>query len=117
MTRDMFRRRRQEIGMYTEIEKHRESLATLCRRYGVVRLEMFGSAARGVDFDAAKSDADFLVEFDKDSGLSSLDQFFDFSEALQRLLGRPVDLVEASAIRNPYVRATINRSKELVYAA
>jgi hypothetical protein len=103
--------------MHTEIEKHREILTALCRRYGVVRLEVFGSAARGADFDPAKSDADFLVEFDKDSGLSALDQFLGFSEALQELLGRPVDLVEVSAVRNPYVRATIDRSRELVYAA
>lgn len=103
--------------MHTEIEKHRETLTALCHRYGVVRLEVFGSAARGGDFDPTRSDADFLVEFDEDSGLSALDQFLGFSEALQRLLGRPVDLVEASAVRNPYVRATINRSKELIYAA
>ena len=103
--------------MHTEIEKHRQTLAALCQRYGVVRLEVFGSAARGADFDPAKSDADFLVEFDKVSGLSALDQFLGFSEALERIFGRPVDLVEASAVRNPYVRATINRSKELVYAA
>ena len=97
--------------------KHREMLTALCHRYGVVRLEVFGSAASGADFDPAKSDADFLVEFEKVSGLSALDQFLGFSEAMQRLLGRPVDLVEASAVRNPYVRATINRSKELIYAA
>ena len=102
--------------MRMEIEKHRETLTALCHRYGVVRLEVFGSAARGADFDPAKSDADFLVEFDKDSGLSALDQFLGFSEALERLLGRHVDLVEASAVKNPYVRATINRSKELIYA-
>jgi uncharacterized protein len=100
--------------MHTEIEKHRGTLTALCHRYGVLRLEVFGSAARGADFDPAKSDADFLVEFDKASGLSALDQFLGFSEALERLLGRPVDLVEASAVRNPYVRATINRSKELI---
>jgi len=99
-----------------EIKKHRETLTALCHRYGVVRLEVFGSAARGADFDPAKSDADFLVEFDKASGLSALDQFLGFSEALERILGRPVDLVEASAVKNPYVRATINRSKELIYA-
>ncbi len=64
--------------MHTEIEKHRKPLMALCHRYGVVRLEIFGSAARGGDFDPAKSDADFLVEFDKDSGLSALDQFSDF---------------------------------------
>jgi predicted nucleotidyltransferase len=103
--------------MHTEIEKHRKALTALCRDYGVLRLEVFGSAARGVDFDPAKSDADFLVEFDRESGLSALDQFLGFSQALERLLGRPVDLVEASAVKNPYVRATINRSKELVYAA
>jgi uncharacterized protein len=103
--------------MHTEIEKHGETLTALCRDYGVLRLEVFGSAARGADFDPAKSDADFLVEFDRDSGLSALDQFLGFSEALEGLLGRPVDLVEASAVKNPYVRATINRSKELVYAA
>jgi uncharacterized protein len=103
--------------MHAEIEKHREALTALCRRYGVVRLEVFGSDAPGADFDPAKSDADFLVEFEKVGGLSALDQFLGFSEALQRLLGRPVDLVEASAVRNPYVRATINRSKELIYGA
>ena len=103
--------------MHTDIEKHREALTALCRRFGVARLEVFGSAARGADFDPAKSDADFLVEFEKVGGLSALDQFLGFSEAMQRLLGRPVDLVEASAVRNPYVRATINRSNELIYAA
>ena len=103
--------------MHADIERHRESLTALCRRCGVMRLEMFGSAARGADFDPAKSDADFLVEFDKVGGLSAFDHFLGFSEALQRLLGRPIDLVEASAVRNPYVRATIDRSKELIYAA
>src|ERR1700722_3923057 len=102
--------------MHTEIEKHQQALIALCRHYGVVRLEVFGPAARGADFDPAKSDADFLVEFDKDSGMSALDQFLGFSEALGRLLGRSVDLVEVSAVRNPCLRATINRSKELIYA-
>lgn len=103
--------------MHTEIERHREALTALCQRYGVVRLEVFGSAARSADFDPATSDADFLVAFDKHGGLSAVDQFLGFSEALRRLLGRPVDLVEASAVKNPYVRATIDRSKELIYAA
>ena len=55
----------------------------------MVRLEVFGSAARTTDFDSAKSDADFLVEFDNDSDLSALDQFLGFSEALEQILGRP----------------------------
>ena len=62
--------------MHAAIADKREELAELCRRYGVARLEVFGSAARGVDFDPEASDADFLVEFDPDIDLPPLEQFF-----------------------------------------
>ena len=51
------------------IADKREELAELCRRYDVARLEVFGSAARGTNFDPETSDADFLVEFDPNSDL------------------------------------------------
>jgi predicted nucleotidyltransferase len=103
--------------MHPLVASHRKEIAELCRRYRVRRLEVFGSAARGDDFDPARSDADFLVEFDHTSNLPALEEFFGFQEALAKLLGRDVDLVEAGAIRNPYVLASINKSKESVYAA
>ena len=95
----------------------RKSWANLCRRHGVARLEVFGSAARGTDFDPRTSDADFLVEFRVDGGRVPLRQYFDFADALRRTLGRSVDLVESGAVRNPYLRAAIDRSRELVYAS
>ena len=101
--------------MHPSIAEKRDDLAALCRSYGVTRLEVFGSAARGSDFDPARSDADFLVAFGEEDGLSALDQVFGFAEALEDILGRPVDLVESSSVRNPYLRAAIDRSKELVY--
>jgi uncharacterized protein len=101
--------------MHAEIADKREALKTLCERYDVARLEVFGSAARGVDFDPAKSDMDFLVEFKNASQLDPLEQFFGLADALKDLFGRPVDLVEASAVRNPFVRASIDRSREVVY--
>ena len=52
--------------MHAAIADKREELAELCRQYDVARLEVFGSAARGTDFDPETSDADFLVEFDPD---------------------------------------------------
>jgi len=103
--------------MHADIAEKRDALAELCRRYGVARLEVFGSAARGVDFDPKKSDFDFLVQFEQRTDLSPLEQFFGFSEALEELLGRRVDLVEPSAIQNPYLRASINRSREVVYGS
>ena len=102
--------------MHAAIADKKDELAELCRRYGVSRLEVFGSAARGVDFDPETSDADFLVEFLPASELAPLDQYFDFADALRRPLDRPVDLVESGAIDNPYLRAAIDRSRELVYA-
>ena len=103
--------------MHATIADKREELAELCRRHGVARLEVFGSAARGTDFDPQTSDADFLVEFRLDDGRAPLKQYFDFAEALRQSLGRSVDLVESGAVQNPYMRAAIDRSRELVYAS
>lgn len=104
--------------MQADIAEKREALAALCRRYGVKRLEVFGSAARGVDFDPNKSDFDFLVEFGQRSDLSPREQFLGFAEALEKLLGRPVDLVERKAVeasRNYIRRRAILRHAETVY--
>ncbi len=103
--------------MHALIEQHREDIAQLCRRFGVRRLEVFGSAARGTDFDPPTSDADFLVSFQNDSTRAGFSRFFDLTEALQGLLGRPVDLVGPDALTNPYVVASVNRARELVYGA
>ncbi len=103
--------------MHAAISDKKDELAELCRRHGVARLEVFGSAARGTDFDPQSSDADFLVEFRLDDGRAPLRQYLDFAEELRRTLGRPVDLVESGAVRNPYLRAAIDRSRELVYAS
>ena len=103
--------------MHAAIADKKEELAELCRRHGVVRLEVFGSAARGADFDPKSGDADFLVEFSLEGDRAPLQQYFDFADALRQTLGRSVDLVESDAIRNPYLRAAIDKSRELVYAS
>jgi predicted nucleotidyltransferase len=103
--------------MHRLIDQHRAEIAPLCRHYGVRRLEVFGSAARGDDFDPDTSDADFLVEFEPNNALPPLQQFFGLAEALERLVGRRVDLVEKGAIRNPFILASIGRTHEVVYAA
>ena len=53
--------------MHSLIEEKRADIAALSRSYRVRHLEVFGSAARGEDFDAGSSDADFLVEFEPES--------------------------------------------------
>ncbi len=99
------------------LDSHRRQVAELCRRFHVRRLEVFGSAARGDDFDPNRSDVDFLVEFAPDSPIGPLDAWFELQEGLAEALGRRVELVSPAAVRNPYVRASIDRSRELVYGA
>jgi uncharacterized protein len=106
---------REEAVMHADIAKKRPELIALCRRYDVARLEVFGSAAREGDFDPDRSDVDFLVEFSPGTDLPPLEQFFGLADALADVLGRRVDLVEPSAIQNPYIRAAVNRSRDLVY--
>jgi uncharacterized protein len=98
------------------IAEHRIALEQLCRRYHVRRLELFGSAAEGLD-RPGESDYDFLVEFEPLAPGAYADTFFGLQESLEDLLNRPVDLVVSSAIRNPYFRESVDRTKSLVYAA
>ena len=98
------------------IETHRGEIAELCARFGVRRLELFGSAATGA-FDPARSDVDFLVDFDARRRIGALEQYFGLKEALEALLGRPVDLVEEGASSNRYFLESVNKSRRLLYAA
>jgi predicted nucleotidyltransferase len=103
--------------MLAEIDAKRDALAALCRRFGVARLEVFGSAAPGSDFDPGRSDADFLVTF-QPAARDDLPAFADLKDALERLLGRPIDLVEREAIeasRNFIRRRAILEQAETVY--
>ena len=93
-----------------------EKIAELCRRHGVKRLELFGSAARD-DFDPARSDVDFMVEFEPGPIRGSSDRYFGLARELETLLARPVDLVEVGCVRNPIVASYIERDKVRVYAA
>lgn len=102
--------------MHPLIEPYRQDIVNLCQRFHVDRLELVGSAARG-DFDPVRSDVDFLVEFEPDPDVNLFEAYFDLRRELSELLGRPVDLVMPSAIRNPYVRAGIDAHRELIYAA
>ncbi len=103
--------------MHAAIAEKRDELVELCQRYDVAWLDVFGSAARGTDFDPQTSDADFLVEFKFISTKEPFQQYFGFAEALRQILGRPVDLIESGAIQNPYLRESINKSRESIYVS
>ena len=73
------------------IEQHRARIDELCQRYGVKRLDLFGSAARG-DFNEKTSDLDFFVEFISEDWHGAADRWFGLLEGLEAVFGRKVDL-------------------------
>lgn len=83
--------------------------ATIKERFGVKRIGIFGSSARG---EAKKdSDIDVLVEFEK--GKKTFDNFMELTFFLEEVFGRKVDLVTKEALR-PELKASI--LKEVAYA-
>jgi uncharacterized protein len=102
--------------MHPAVAVHRESIAAVCQRYGIRRLEVFGSAARATGFEPGRSDIDLLVEFDAEAR-PDLATYFDAKAALEALLGHGVDLLERGALRNPYVLREIEGQRELVYGS
>jgi uncharacterized protein len=97
------------------LDTRRTQIAELCRRFRVRQLDLFGSAATG-RFDSTKSDLDFLVEFEVMPPRDFADAFFGLREQLERLFQQPVDLITSSALQNPYLKASVDSTRELVYA-
>lgn len=103
--------------MHHLIENRDNEIAELCRHYHVRRLDLFGSAARGTDFDPDSSDIDLLIDYEPAQAPPSLSEFLELRDAFAALFDRRVDLVMASGERNPFIREDIDRSRETLYAA
>ncbi len=95
------------------IERNINKLTILCKQHKVKELYIFGSILTEGFNDL--SDVDFLVQFDDIDILDYFDNYMDFKEKLEDLFGRPIDLLENQAIRNPIFRKVLDRDKKLVY--
>jgi len=102
--------------MVNLLQNKLDAIANLCARYGVLRLEAFGSAIRE-DFDPVESDLDLLVEFAPMEPYERVDAYFGLRDELRKLLKHEIDLVMTGAIKNSYIAQDIERTKQLLYAA
>ena len=96
-----------------EIQSKANQISSLCERYYVRRLELFGSAANG-KFDPNTSDLDFLVEFGMVPVGKKFDSYFGLLESLESMFNRKVDIVEVRAIRNPYFLEFVQKNPRIV---
>lgn len=93
-----------------------DAIAAACRRHHVARLDVFGSVLRS-DYRPGESDIDLLVEFQPLDPASLYKAYFALLNDLRIGLASRVDLVMADAVRNPYVKQTIEASRQQIYAA
>jgi len=95
------------------IATYQDDIRRLCGRYGIARLFAFGSVLSDRFND--DSDIDLIVEIDDSDPLTYSDKYFNLKFALEQLMGRPIDLLEERAMRNPLLKAEIDRTKVLLY--
>jgi len=100
--------------MYAQVHLDKEALVAFCRKWRIRELSLFGSALRE-DF-GPDSDLDFLVSFEPEVRMG-IDALIEMKEELEARYGRPVDVVEKEALRNPWRRYGILRTREVLYAA
>ncbi|MDE6263900.1 MAG: nucleotidyltransferase domain-containing protein [Paramuribaculum sp.] len=95
------------------IEINIEKIIALCKKYRVDKLWVFGSILTPRFND--KSDVDFSVIFHYELIPDLFITFFDFIDELQSLLGRKIDLIDETAIKNPVFRKELDATKILIY--
>jgi len=99
--------------MIALVADRKPEIVALCQRFGIRGLHLFGSGATGA-FDPEHSDLDFIVDLGEyERGVAK--RYFAFCEQLEELVQRPVDVITVRQIANPYFRAEVNATRELIY--
>ena len=102
--------------MLSEVATRQNELHSLCEKYDVLTLDLFGSAATGEGYDERRSDLDFLVDFAPSERMGPADQYFGLLADLQDLFERDVDLVTARSLRNRFFIASVDATRRRLYA-
>jgi predicted nucleotidyltransferase len=95
------------------IETYREQIQKLCRYHKVKSLYSFGSVNTNQFND--KSDIDLMVDFETKDPIEYTENYFELKFNLEEVFKRHIDLLENKAIKNPFLRENIDKSKVLIY--
>ncbi|MEW6238188.1 MAG: nucleotidyltransferase domain-containing protein [Candidatus Omnitrophota bacterium] len=88
-------------------------IKTICEKWRIKEFYLFGSVLRD-DF-GPESDVDVCVQFAPDAPWS-LWEIVEMKFELEELFNRPVDVLEADAIRNPFRKREIESTRKLIHA-
>jgi len=95
------------------LDKYLNDIHSACTLHNVDKLYVFGSAV--TDLFNNKSDIDLLVNFKSTDIENYADNYYHLKLELQKILNRPIDLLELHAIKNPYFKSEIENRKLLIY--
>ncbi|MCB0539430.1 MAG: nucleotidyltransferase domain-containing protein [Cyclobacteriaceae bacterium] len=96
------------------IETYKNQIQKLCENHNVKTLYSFGSV--NTPRFTKESDIDLLVDFKSEDPIEYTDNYFDLKFELEKIFNRQIDLLENKAIKNPYIKESIDKTKVLVYA-
>ena len=99
--------------MNSILKNQLDTIRSLCERYRVKTLYVFGSVLTP-NCDTY-SDIDLLVDFLDQDALQYASNYFQFKFELEKLFNRKIDLLEERALKNPYFIENINPKKQLLY--
>jgi uncharacterized protein len=95
------------------LDNNMNKIHALCAKHRVARLFAFGSVL--TDKFKNSSDIDFLVDFSGVNLYEYADNYFNLKNSLEKVLDREIDLLEDKAVKNPFLRQSIDSSKKLIY--
>lgn len=95
------------------LETYKDQIQRLCKSHRVKTLYSFGSV--NTSKFATDSDVDLMVDFAITDPIEYTDSYFNLKFELERILNRSIDLLENKAIKNPFLRENIDKSKVLIY--
>ena len=102
------------MDLKTLIKERYNDFIHLCQSHRVDKVYAFGSSITE-HFDPQTSDIDVVVKIDIDDPADRGEALLSFWDKLEALFQRKVDLLTEDSIRNPYLKASINRTKKLIY--
>jgi len=96
----------------------RSAIGAFCQKFQILELGLFGSALRD-DFRVGgddPSDVDLLVTFEPGVRRSN-HIWLELEKSVQTLFDREVDICQKKLLKNPYRRAEILKTTQVIYVA
>jgi len=96
------------------IENKIDQIGELCQSYKVEKLYAFGSVVSN-HFNSKTSDIDFIVELGSLPPVEKGESLMNFWTDLEELFSRRIDLLSDQPIKNPFLRKSVEETKQLIY--